>query len=63
MIKTIDPIFFSCYYAFFEYYIAFRVYGNTITDINKILYNIFHNLGKIYDLTEEAVYRIIDWED
>lgn len=26
------------------------------------MYNIAHNLGNIYDLTEEMVYRFIDWE-
>jgi len=27
----------------------------------KLLYNMAHNLGSIYDLTEEAVYKIIDF--
>ena len=30
---------------------------------NKLLYNITHNLGSLYDLIEELTYRIMDWEE
>jgi len=34
----------------------------TATDANKVAYNLIHNLGMIYDLTEEGIYRSMDWE-
>ena len=61
--KTIDPIVFSCYFATFEYYYSLETYANTIKDFNKLLYNFAHNLGNIYDLTEEGVKRMIDYKE
>ena len=63
VIKSIDPIVFSCYYSAFEYWLAIQIYFATISDFNKLLYNFTHNLGNIYDLTEEAVLRFYDFED
>mmetsp|Transcript_21876 Transcript_21876/g.33925 ORF Transcript_21876/g.33925 Transcript_21876/m.33925 type:complete len:198 (+) Transcript_21876:1156-1749(+) len=63
ILKSIDPLLFSCYYSLFEYYIALELYGKTATDYQKLLYNLAHNLGSIYDLTEEAVYKIIDYQE
>jgi hypothetical protein len=34
----------------------------TAQDPKKISYNVLHNLGSIYDLTEEVIYRINDWD-
>jgi len=66
ILKSIDPIIYSCYFTVFEYYIALSIYGQTLSDGNKLLYNFSHNLGSIYDLTEEAIYKIQsfdkDWE-
>lgn len=57
-----DPIVFSCYYTVFEYYLAMGLYINTISDWNKVFYNIAHNLGKIYDMVEEFIYQSIDFK-
>jgi hypothetical protein len=62
IIKSVDAIFFSCYYAFFEYYTAILLYTGTVSDIGKLGYNLVHNLGKIYDLIAELIYRCMDWD-
>lgn len=62
ILKSIDPIVFSCYYSGFEYWIAIQIYFATISDFNKLLYNFTHNLGNIYDLSEEAIFRFYDIE-
>ena len=62
VLKNIDPVVFSCYFATFEYKYAFEVYVNTLQDFSKLLYNTCHNLGIIYDYAEEAIYRWIDVE-
>lgn len=61
--KTIDPIVFSCYHSVFEYYLALTFYTNTVSDWKKLIYNLAHNLGNIYDLTEEIVFRLGDVEN
>lgn len=63
ILKSVDPIIFSCYYSLFEYYIALEIYRETGKDINKLTYNFAHNLGSIYDMTEEAIYRSADIEE
>jgi hypothetical protein len=63
ILKSVDPIIFSCYYSLFEYYIALQIYSETGKDIKKLTYNFAHNLGNIYDMTEEGIYRSIDFED
>lgn len=37
---------------------ALNLYGETAADGNKMLYNVAHNLGSIYDLTEEATAKL-----
>ena len=63
ILKSVDPIIFSCYFSAFEYVIALQLYKDTATDYKKLIYNFAHNLGSIYDLTEEAVYRFMDIEN
>jgi len=46
----------------FDYSISFTLYVGTITSWEKMLYNLAHNLGNIYDLVEEAIKRTIDWQ-
>lgn len=58
---SVDQIYTGCYYMFFEYYKALEVYVATLIDINKLLYNFMHNLGSIYDLSEETYWRIMDF--
>jgi len=58
ILKSIDPIVFSCYFSSFEYYMALTLYMQTVQDWHKLLYNLAHNLGNIYDLTEEFIWRI-----
>ena len=57
-----DPIVYSCYFSGFEYWVALQIYFATTSDFNKLLYNFTHNLGDIYDLTEEAIFRFYDFE-
>jgi len=67
ILKSIDPIIFSCYFSLFEYVIAVNIYQDTVTDPLKMVYNLAHNLGSIYDVTEEGIHRSIDfnknWND
>lgn len=60
VLKSIDPIVFSCYYTVFEYYLAMGLYVGTLTSWNKLLYNLTHNMGPIYDMIEEFVHRMMD---
>ena len=62
LLRAIEPVINSCYMSAFDYSISFTLYVGTITSWEKMLYNIAHNLGNIYDLVEEAVKRTIDWE-
>jgi len=39
-----------------------NIYSATLIDPNKLLYNLVHNLGSIYDLTEELIWRSADFE-
>lgn len=63
ILQSVDPIIFSCYYSLFEYYIALQIYQETGKDIKKLGYNFAHNLGNIYDMTEEGIIRSIDFMD
>jgi len=45
-----------------EYYLALLMYRSTLTDPNKLVYNFAHNLGSIYDMSEEGIYRSIDFK-
>ena len=47
---------------FFEYVDALELYVDTLTSINKVLYNLTHNAGNIYDLTVEAIQRLKRYE-
>ena len=62
VLKTIDPLVFSCYFAVFEYSDSLDLYRQTLKDFNKLLYNTVHNMGNVYDLTEEGIKRMIDYE-
>ena len=58
ILYSVDGIYTACYYMFFEYIVALGVYGSTATDIQKLAYNFLHNAGGMYDLGEEAYFRI-----
>jgi len=58
ILKSIDSLIFSCYYSTFEYTLGFSQYASTITNWKKLLYNMTHNAGNVYDLIEELVYRL-----
>src|SRR4051812_45433339 len=49
LLKAINPASLSCYYSIFEFVQIGQDYFFTIQDLNKIAYNIIHNLGNIYD--------------
>lgn len=38
------------------------LYVNTISDWNKVFYNLAHNLGMIYDMTEEFIYKSVNFK-
>lgn len=40
-----------------------QIYQETGKDIKKLGYNFAHNLGNIYDMTEEGIIRSIDFMD
>jgi hypothetical protein len=63
VLKSVDPIIFSCYFSLFEYYTGMNLYVSTLTDWHKLLFNLTHNLGNIYDLIEESVFRFKTSED
>lgn len=63
MLVSVDDIYTACYYTFFEYIVALRVYVQTALDIQKLAYNFLHNAGSMYDLSEEAYFRISDFEN
>lgn len=62
LLRAIDPVINNCYMSAFDYSISFTLYVGTITSWEKMLYNLAHNLGNIYDLVEEAIKRTIDWQ-
>ena len=62
ILKSIDPILTSCYFSIFEYYVAIEEYKATASSLSKLTYNLAHNLGSIYDLTEEGIKRSYDIE-
>ena len=63
ILKSIDPILTSCYFSIFEYYVAIEEYKATAKSLSKLTYNFAHNLGSIYDLTEEGINRSLDIEN
>lgn len=63
VIKSVDPIIFSCYFTLFEYAGSMGVYVGTLTHVDRLLYNIAHNLGNIYDLVEEGLVRTLRVRD
>lgn len=62
MIRSVHPIAFACYYSGFEYYQILLDYFYTIIDVNKLIYNVFHNAGHIYDSVTNLIdnFRFVD---
>lgn len=50
-----NPISFACWYSGFEYYQVLVDYWETILDVDKLFYNLFHNAGNIYDTTSDLI--------
>jgi hypothetical protein len=55
MIQSVNPITFACYFSGFEYYQILLEYIYTIIDVNKLVFNVFHNAGNIYDATTDVI--------
>ena len=55
MFKAIDPVSFACYYSIFEFMQIGKDYFFTIQDMNKLAYNLIHNLGRIYDNVADLI--------
>jgi hypothetical protein len=55
MIQAFDPIVFSCYYSGFEFYQIILDYFATIFDLDKLFFNLVHNLGTIYYDTTDLI--------
>lgn len=53
--QSVNPIAFSCYFSGFEYYQVLVDYFHTIMDVNKLVYNLFHNAGSIYDTVTDLI--------
>ncbi len=65
MMQSVNPISFACWYSGFEYYQVLVDYWDTVQDPDKLLYNLFHNAGNIYDTTISLVdlFRFGDPDD
>jgi hypothetical protein len=61
VLQAIDPVINNCYMSAFDYTLSINLYVGTITSWEKMFYNVCHNLGNIYDLTEEGIKRTMDW--
>ena len=55
MFQVIDPITSACFYSGSEYISVLIDYVKTLIDINKLTYNIFHNMGRIYDAITDLI--------
>jgi len=55
IMQSVNPIAFACWYSGFEYFQVLEDYFDTISDVDKLVYNLFHNAGGIYDTTTELV--------
>lgn len=55
MIQSVHPIAFACFFSGFEYYQILLDYFYTIIDVNKLIYNIFHNAGRVYDAVTDLI--------
>lgn len=54
-IKAFYPVTYACYYSLFEFVQIGTEYFMTIQDLNKIAYNLIHNLGRLYDDIDELI--------
>ena len=70
ILASVHPITFSCYRSFFEYGAATEQYVATISNWRRMLYNMIHKAGRIYDtifflyLHHEAdTSEFSDWEN
>jgi hypothetical protein len=55
MVQAVDPITSACFYSGSEYIGVLYDYLLTVIDINKLTYNVFHNMGRIYDATTDII--------
>lgn len=55
IMQSVNPISFACWYSGFEYFQVLQDYLDTILDVDKLIYNLFHNAGGIYDTTTDLV--------
>lgn len=55
MLVATHPIASACYYSGFEFYQITVDYFMTIIDYYKLIYNIIHNLGNMYDCVIDLV--------
>jgi hypothetical protein len=55
IMQSVNPIAFACWYSGFEYFQVLEDYFDTISDVDKLVYNLFHNAGGIYDTTTDLV--------
>lgn len=62
MVQAVDPITSACYYSATEYLVVLIDYFYTVLDVNKLFYNVLHNLGRIYDAVTDliAIFRFGD---
>jgi hypothetical protein len=63
ILKSVDPIIVSCYKTVNDYGESLVGYADTLSNGDRVVYNMVHNLGSIYDLTEEGYYKIVNFKD
>jgi hypothetical protein len=55
IVQAVDPITSACYYSGSEYFGVLWDYLKTVIDVNKLLYNVMHNMGRIYDAITDII--------
>jgi len=55
MVASINPIAQACYFSGFEYFEVFGGYLDTMKNPGELTYNLFHNMGNIYDALTDMI--------
>lgn len=55
MVASVNPIAQACYFSGFEYFEVFGGYLDTMKNPGELIYNLFHNMGHIYDALTDMI--------
>ena len=59
MMQAVYPVTYACYFSMFEYLQVVQDYFETVLDVNKLFYNLVHNMGNIYDDIEGIIQLVL----